>query len=288
MAKSARRVRILLTLVVSLVLVPAAAGQAASPPSVPYLALGDSVPYGWDVVTQPATVAPSLHAGYPEMLADRSPLEVTNASCPGETSGHFIDLSEPDNGCEFVKAYLGLKADWGSGSQLDFAEAFLADNPDTGLVTIMLGANDLFLCQAGSGGCSLAEFQAVLAQTATNLAHILTALRATGYDGTIALVGYYSLDYRDPTQTFFSQASLATLEALASDAAFGDVVVADGFAAFEQASRRTGGDVCAAGLLLVEDDGSCDVHTSPRGDRVLAQAVHRAVDMGAIVRHRLP
>lgn len=278
------------SLALVLTLVPAGPSSAARGAAVPYLALGDSLPYGWDIVTQPITVDPEEHVGYPETLAARSPLQVTNASCPGETSASFIVRSAPDNGCGNVAAYFGLKVDWGGGSQLDFAEDFLVDNPDTGLVSIQLGANDLFLCQDGDDDdldgepeCTLPEFGQVLQSTATNLTISLARLRTTGYSGPIVLVAYYSLDYRDPTQVAIAQASRDVLQGIAGSGAFGDVVVADGFAAFEQASRRSGGDTCAAGLLLLEADGTCDVHTTPRGDRVLAQAVRRAIDLGEIV-----
>lgn len=278
-----------LVLALLMALVPTGTSAAANnSASVPYLALGDSLPYGWDVVTDGFAVPPSFHVGYPETLAARSPLDVTNAACPGETSGSFIDRATPDNGCGFVEAAVGLKADWGGGSQLDFALGFLADNPHTGLVSIQLGANDLFRCQSGEDGdgqpgCTPAEFVEVLNTTTGNLAYSLGAIRAVGYAGPIVLVGYYALDYRDPAQVVISQASAQVLGGLAGSGLFGDVVVADGFGAFEQASRRSGGDPCGAGLLLPLPDGTCDVHTTPDGDRVLAQAVRRAVDLGEIV-----
>lgn len=291
---SARRRPTLLSLSLALglllTLVAAAPANANNGTAVPYLALGDSLVYGWDIVTQPSNVPPSSHVGYPETLAARSPLVATNASCPGETSASFVDRANPDNGCSIVEAFLGLKVDWEGGSQLDFAEAFLAANPDTGLVSIQLGANDLFLCQRGDDDdgdgfpeCTAAEFAGVLQQTAANLTTSLTRLRATGYEGPIVLVGYYALDYGDPASVTISQASMGVLEAIAGSGAFGDVVVADGFAAFEQASRRAGGDVCAAGLILPLPGGGCDIHTTPTGDRVLAQAVRRSLDLGGIV-----
>lgn len=274
-------------LALALTLVPAAPVDASDGTAVPYLALGDSLPYGWDVVTQPFTSPPSSHVGYPETLAARSPLVVTNAACPGETSGSFIDRTTLDNGCGFVAGAVGLKVDWGGGSQLDFATQFLLDNPDTGLVTLQLGANDLFLCEAGATGdgepgCTEAEFFEVLTTTATNIALSLGALRTTGYAGPIVLVAYYALDYNDPASVAISQASRSALQGIAASGLFGDVAVADGFAAFEQASRRTGGDPCTAELLL-PGPVVCDVHTTPSGDRVMAQAVRRAIDLGAIV-----
>lgn len=278
----ARRTAVLgLLAALLLALVPTVPAAAQQGTTVPYLALGDSLPYGWDTVTQPEWSSPATHVGYPEVLAARSPLVVTNASCPGETSGSFLDRDTADNGCGRVASGIGLKADWRTGSQLDFAVDFLRANPDTGLVTLQLGANDLFLCQDGPGGCSQAEFGAVLGTTAVNTSTALGTMRATGYDGPIVLVSYYALDYADPMQTAIAAASHSVMQQVASS--FTNVHVADGFAAFEQATRRADGDPWAAELLLVGDDGELDVHTTPRGDRVLAQAVRRAVDLGGIV-----
>lgn len=126
---------------------PAAADEyVEAPDAAPYLALGDSLPYGWDPVTLPfPLVAPDFHVGYPEIYAGLVGLELTNASCPGETSGSFLDTGAADNGCAAVIDNLGIKVDWGSGSQLGYALGFLEANPDTALVTLQLGTNDLFL-----------------------------------------------------------------------------------------------------------------------------------------------
>src|SRR4051794_22860131 len=76
-----------------------------------YLALGDSVAFGLDVrllpspLTPPPVILPSPDAftGYPEVVADiehllQSKKEV-NAACPGETSGSFMNVGNPDYGC---------------------------------------------------------------------------------------------------------------------------------------------------------------------------------------------
>jgi hypothetical protein len=51
-------------------------------------------------------------------------------------------------------------------------------------------------------------------------------------------------------------------------------VVADGFTAFETASLAFNGDTCAAGLRIVLSTSplNCDVHPSPAGRDLLAQA----------------
>jgi hypothetical protein len=49
--------------------------------------------------------------------------------------------------------------------------------------------------------------------------------------------------------------------------------LADGFGAFQLASLKYQGDPCNAGLLVKLPDGTCDVHPSPQGQKVLAGAV---------------
>src|ERR1700728_1022676 len=82
---------------------------AANASNYTYLALGDSVAYGYDpTVTSPA---PSKYVGYPEISASALHLlqsgKEVNASCPGETSGSFL-MGGPGNGCQAFKDTVGL------------------------------------------------------------------------------------------------------------------------------------------------------------------------------------
>jgi hypothetical protein len=52
-----------------------------------YLALGDSVPFGYDPFILPTD--PTQFVGYPEDAATRLGLDLANASCPREASGGF-------------------------------------------------------------------------------------------------------------------------------------------------------------------------------------------------------
>jgi hypothetical protein len=47
--------------------------------------------------------------------------------------------------------------------------------------------------------------------------------------------------------------------------------------AFEGPSAAFGGDPCAAGLLIKLPDGTCNIHPSPAGHLLLAQAIEAAV-----------
>jgi hypothetical protein len=281
LSQPSRRSPVLAGIVITLALLVSA---LAGPPSAVaqedeanggYLALGDSLPYGWDPVTPPGFAAPpSFHVGYPEVYAELADLGLTNASCPGETSGSFLDRDVPDNGCGDVLANFGLKVDWGSGSQLDYAVGFLRENPGTELVSVQLGANDLFRCQAAEAGCTPEAFGEVLGTIAANLGTTLATLRSV-YHGRIAVVTYYALGYASEQDLAIAGASDQVTRGVA--AAFEDVVVADGFAALAPAAARAGGSTCDAGLLLDNGDGTCDVHPTDRGHRLVAQALELAL-----------
>src|SRR3954451_11018487 len=142
--------RVLAALVSSVVLAATSASPAAA--SEPgrgdpdYLALGDSVAFGLNPLLDFQNAASFV--GYPESLARRLDLNLNNASCPGETSDGLISHTNPqlDNGCNPYRANFLLHTRY-SGSQLDFAVAYLLAHPRTRLVTIDVGANDLFLLQ---------------------------------------------------------------------------------------------------------------------------------------------
>jgi hypothetical protein len=58
------------------------------------------------------------------------------------------------------------------------------------------------------------------------------------------------------------------------------VKIADGYGLFGQASVRSGGSPCAAGLLTQIGGGKCGIHPSYAGQALLAQAVAKAIKLG--------
>ena len=87
----------------------------------------------------------------------------------------FISLDVLINGCNAARAAgLPLHTDY-TGTQLGFAVAFLQSNPDLRLVTLDLGANDLFLCghPTATGCASDTEFNTALEVYGQNLTAIL-------------------------------------------------------------------------------------------------------------------
>ncbi|MEP6695851.1 MAG: GDSL-type esterase/lipase family protein [Pseudonocardiales bacterium] len=264
--------------------VPAAAAQPVHV-GTGYLALGDSVAFGYrpPQVTPPAAYLDAANfVGYPEDLAGLDSLRLTNASCPGETTASMITPGAQSNGCEnSVGSPFGYRSLFPlhvsySGTQLAFAVDYLRSHPHTRLVTIDIGANDLFVCQEVTADqCTGADFQATLAQISQNLATIFAALRHQGhYHHDLVLLTYYSLSYTDPTQLAGTDALNAALTGPAKQ--FGGIV-ADGFTAFEHASAAAGGDPCDAGLLVALPGGGCNIHPSAYGHLILANAIAQAI-----------
>jgi lysophospholipase L1-like esterase len=262
-----------------------------------YLALGDSIAFGYDPTV--AIPAPDKFTGYPEIVAQLEHLlqskKEVNAACPGETSGSFLNVLAPDNGCNGLngfKAKIGLHTSYTdyTESQASFAAAALANNKHINLVTLSIGGNDLLLLQqkcASTTTNTLAFDNCVstdlnsptgtLAAYGANLGTILGAIRAN-YQGTLIVMKSYA----PSTDPLFIQAIEALNQVMVTVAntphANFDVKFADGFTAFQIASAPFGRDPCRAGLLIrtsppLTSPLVCDVHPSPIGRDILALTV---------------
>jgi len=244
-----------------------------------YLALGDSYAFGFNpnVVLAGGGSIPANFPGYTDSVAGTLGLKLTNAACPGETSGSMISGTRPDNGCQDFRALFPLHTAY-NGAQLTFAVKYLRSHHHTDLVTIQIGGNDLLVlvsfCHADTT-CVLNGLPAVLAQMKANLKVIYSAIRNRAhYDGTVVAVPYYSFDYRDDNPTKAVAASLDT--AIASVATRYHAKVADVFGAFATASAAAGGIPCAAGLQVFPNPTpppACDIHPSLLGHAVIAKAI---------------
>ena len=260
----------------------------------PYLALGDSVPFGFNPtipLPPPLPIGDDYH-GYPQFVAaGASPsLDLANASCVGETSTSFLTVGAPDLGCQAWRAAkLPMWVTYSSltESQMDFAVAYLRANPKTQLVTITIGGNDLGLLQANCTtpnasatdiqNCMLAGAPAVYATFATNLWQIYSKIRHTAnYQGQIVAVNYFSFNYSDP----FITGLLATLDAIMQGitGAFGGQV-ADAFLTFQarSASSVPPGYPCALDppLAFVQSTNplTCNPHPTTAGHQLISKLV---------------
>jgi lysophospholipase L1-like esterase len=249
-----------------------------------YLALGDSVAFGYippNAVPPPNYNDPSSFVGYPEDTAQALRLTVANASCPGETTMSLIAVGAQSNGCEnSLRSPVGYRSVFPlhvtyRDTQIAYAVRYLHTHPTTQLVTINVGANDGFICQATTMDHCISEFPALLNQIEFNLKTIYVAIRdAANYEGPLAAVSYYSPDYKNLLLTAEVKAINSAIAR--ATRAFGGVM-ADGFNAFRIASASQKGSPCAAGLLIKLPDGTCDIHPSPAGHLLLATAITQAL-----------
>ncbi len=253
-----------------------------------YLALGDSLPFGYNPLVQPPDL--SHYFEYPSIISAISQKSLTNASCPFETTGTFLfggTTADGVFGCQVWRTLSGLKKPLFvsySGPQIDYATAFLKSHPNTHIVTIQLGGNDLADVQLtckGDPTCELTNLPGTLAQLAANLGTAIARIRGTGYSVEIVLVNYYAFNYTNLLQTAGFGALASTIATVA--AASPNVEVADAFKAFALVSAPFNGDTCAAGLRIKlnsfnpQTGDTCDVHPTFVGHAVLAGAVFAAL-----------
>jgi hypothetical protein len=253
---------------------------AASNRPQAYLAIGDSVAFGFNPTLNFSNADNFI--GYPTPVAAALKETLTNTACPGETSSHFIDINGSDNGCGAYRSQYPLHVSYSSASetQLEFTDEFLQSNPKTLVVSINIGANDLFVLQnncRGNISCILAGLPAMLKTLSSNLDTIYGHIRnLDGYNHKLVALTYYSLNYSDTTSTaVISQVN----QVVAARTLAWKGIVADGFGAFAAASTGYGGDTCAAGLRIVLSSSplTCDIHPSPAGRDLLAQAIVNAL-----------
>jgi lysophospholipase L1-like esterase len=245
-----------------------------------YLALGDSVAFGYvppQAVPAPNYSDPRSFVGYPEDVARALRIRVSNASCPGETTASFLVPGAPSNGCENSPgSSTGYRTEFPlhvqyRDTQMQYALKYLAVHRHTQLVTINIGANDVFLCRETTSDACATEVQTVLQEIQANLTTIYTQIRDVAhYRGLLVALTYYSLSYSDPAQVAGTEALNSAIASVTEK--FGGKV-ADGFAAFQGPSAAFGGSPCAAGLLIKLPDGTCNIHPSPAGHLLLAKAI---------------
>lgn len=257
---------------------------SAVAPTTPYLALGDSITFGY--VSNPSGYGSDPYAvagnfvGYPTYVGEAADLNAVDAACPGETSTSLITPGTPDAGCTAYRGAHPLHVTY-AGSQLNFAQWFLQTHTDTQLVTIAIGINDVGLLIAHCGGwahsaCIGDGLPALLDTVRANLTVIVDALRRTGYSGTIMLANYFTVDYANQRAAGVMRDLDSSIAAVAADE---HLPVADTFTAFMNAAAATHGDACAADLFGDGRSvlGGCDEHPNAAGQRLMATAVEAAL-----------
>jgi lysophospholipase L1-like esterase len=255
---------VLITLLAALVPGGHHRAQAATlvGPKAYYLALGDSLAYGY----QPDG---DIWQGYANdfyaNLSAHGTSHLKNLACPGETSGTFIH-----GGCPYWWARKSIYF----GSQLSAALSFVHAHPgQVSPVTIDIGANDAMSALDSSTCTVRPNWAAVLSAFDANFSSILSQLQAALH-GTGDLV---AMNYYDPYQNQCASnpdvlAKLETLNAhIAADASTYAVPVADVFTAFGGATTPNPA-ICA-------DTWMCsifhDIHANNAGYGIIAGAFER-------------
>jgi lysophospholipase L1-like esterase len=184
----------------------AASGPVYQPPQAYYLALGDSIAYGFQPAKASAGLPPSgFNTGYVDVFAARlraiaPKIGVVNYACPGESTRTFID-----GGCPGRGDVRGLH-DAFKGSQLGAALAFLkAHRGRVSPITLTLWGNDVFgefapACK-GDLACIGSNPRAGLARFASRLATIVGRLRAAAPKAEIILTGAWNVDVEKPARS---------------------------------------------------------------------------------------
>jgi lysophospholipase L1-like esterase len=190
-----------LILVLALGLAPLAG--AARAPQQSYLALGDSLAFGYSQAKfnslYPNENPASYHTGYVDDLGAvlkfvHPGLQVVNDGCPGETTESFI------NGpCEYQLAF-PLHHPYSGGktsSQLSDALNYLGSHKGSvNLITLDIGANDALgviktTCSL-EPACIASHAPALFTHIATNLGGILAQLRGAAPQTQVIVLGLYN------------------------------------------------------------------------------------------------
>ena len=243
-----------------------------------FLALGDSIAFGFNPYVPLAP--PSNFVGYPEVIAAQGH-SITNASCPGESSGSFLSSSAPDNGCRTFKQFFSLHADYET-TQIEYAVSAV-QNTAFKYITINIGANDLFLLQAACANapnpfvCIQAGLEPTIEAYGQNLTNAFNQINGAGYNKKFVALTTYATNYNDP----LAVTALTMLNNKLTSTLPPGSKVADGYGVFQTASSSSGGDACAAGLLIPKPapEVGCDIHPSQAGRELLANTIMAAIGL---------
>jgi lysophospholipase L1-like esterase len=168
------------------------------PPQSYYLALGDSITYGFQPNKADAAPPSAFATGYVDVFAARlrklSPkIQVVNYGCPGESTVTFTR-----GGCEGLGDGAKLH-DAFRGSQLEAAMAFLRGHPgQVSPVTLSLFGNDWFpafdSCKGKLDACVRKRAPGVIRSFGSRLTSILERLRAAAPNAEIIVTGAWNID----------------------------------------------------------------------------------------------
>ena len=228
-----------------------------------YLALGDSIAYGFQPDKADKAPPSAFDTGYVDVFAAQlrklSPkIQVVNYGCPGETTVTFTR-----GGCPWLAEGNKLH-DAFRGSQLKAAESVIKAHPgEVSPITVTLWGNDVApLSEKGK------RAPREIAAVASRLDAILKRLRAAAPDAEIIVTGAWNPEADQLAQTQPLYRSLDA--AIARAAAASDAHVAQMFPIFNGSgsARAQRARLCAQSFICSQGD----VHPTDAGYRAMADA----------------
>jgi len=256
-------------------------GPKHNPPKSVYLALGDSLAFGYQLARFDANLPnenpAAFNTGYVDDLAQQLAaidpgIETVNLGCPGETTDSFLGLAP----CPYHPPF-ALHTNY-TGSQMDAALKVLEDHRgQVSPVTIDIGANDELAlvrsCTTSSGidlQCLINGSPATLAHIQTNLSTILGKIRdAAPYTEIIVLGNYNPLIVSAPGSDALAAQGNA---ALADTAAKFRADFADPLPVFNPPVNEIP-TICSLSLICTSLH---DIHASDLGYQKLADLLFAA------------
>jgi len=247
-----------------------------TPPKRYYLALGDSIAYGFQTDKAEAGLPPdAFDTGFVNLFSDRlqtlRPGNTTvNYSCPGESTRSYRSP------CIWKASGHALHDDY-SGSQADAALAFLrAHRGQVSPITVSLNGNDatefVRSCPPGDLACIANGAPAAIAAYQTRMTNIVRQLRSAAPDAEIILSGSYNTNVgafavSDPLFIALNAAEAA----VATDT---HALFANPFPVFNPQGDQSVETAAICALTLVCTRG--DTHPSDAGYRAIAGVVWTA------------
>jgi lysophospholipase L1-like esterase len=180
-----------------------------------YLALGDSLTYGYHAAqfkseleskgyVEPTTFEEGYVNDFGALLKLANPkLQIINEGCPGETSVTMIEGSGKEGYCAGGPTgtpfpYAFLHHPYATGSQLSDALKILAENHNVSPISLDIGANDVLQFLEHTCGfpatykCTEAKVSEEFGEIAGNVGQILGELRAAAPNAQIVVIGNYN------------------------------------------------------------------------------------------------
>ncbi len=281
---------VLALIAVAAIAIPASAaakpGPTFAPPKSSYLALGDSLAFGYQQekfnALFPNEDPTAYNTGYVDdfsvALKDiRKRINTVNLGCPGETTDSFLGAVP----CSYHPPF-PLHVNY-SGSQMGAALAFLKHHPHrVSPITIDIGANDLLAtvngCNANPApfpdpaSCIVGKAPATFAHVGQNLGTILGNLRSKAPKTEIIVLGLYNplvVTLGPASDALVAQANAV----LASTAAAYRARFADPLPVFNPPGPNEIPTICALTAICTPLH---DIHATDAGYAVLADLIFDA------------